>query len=255
MSDMRDQQPVWFITGPVEHQNALIDAKEDILDKIRSFMSGPQRAIYDEVRAFLASQDANLSYIDPQAGQKIRDALADPDCYKGSSIQELKTGFYQIKETIELAVLAERKAVVKAIDEVADKVSATREFQALAPELQAQIRRSIEAHKERLETQTMIAVLRDRANGVRNNLLSQIMGEVVALAAPPAEPGPSGTPGGMAEPGGSPPPRPQEFTNARDLLIPFSKTYLENESDVDQYLDEMKRALLTTIGSGKKVLI
>ncbi|MDF1607714.1 BREX system P-loop protein BrxC [Hoeflea sp. YIM 152468] len=255
MSDMRDQQPVWFITGPVEQQDALIDAKEDILDKIRSFMSGPQRAIYDEVRAFLGSQDANLSYADPQTGQKIREALADLNCYKGSSIQELKTDFYRLKESIEQKVLAERKDVVKAIDAVADKVSATSEFKALTLEQQAQIQRSIEAHKDGLENQTIIAVLRDRANGVRTNSLPAIMRDVVSLSSPPAQPVPPGALDGMGERAAAPRPRPPEFTNARELYIPFSKTYLENESDVDQYLDEMKKALLTSIGNGKKVLI
>jgi hypothetical protein len=59
---MRDQSATWFITGPIGQEDQLLDAKEDVFDKVRSFMRGPQKGIYDEVRAFLTAQDQNLGY-------------------------------------------------------------------------------------------------------------------------------------------------------------------------------------------------
>lgn len=44
LDSMRDQPATWFITGPLGQEDQLLDAKENILDKVRSFMSGPQRA-------------------------------------------------------------------------------------------------------------------------------------------------------------------------------------------------------------------
>ena len=101
LDSMRDQSATWFITGPVGHEDQLLDAKEDILDKVRSFMSGPQKGIFDEVRAFLAGQDQNLAYAGDSAADKLRQALTDPQCYKGNAIQELKADFYALKERIE----------------------------------------------------------------------------------------------------------------------------------------------------------
>lgn len=67
--------------------------QEDILDKVRSFMSGPQKGIYDEVRAFLTAQDQNVTFADAPAADTLRQALADPQCFKGTAIQELKADF------------------------------------------------------------------------------------------------------------------------------------------------------------------
>lgn len=254
---MRDQAPNWFVTGPAEQEDALLDAKEDILDRIRSFMSGQQREIYVGVQTFLTQQSANLAYVDPQTAERMRKALADSACYKGSAIQELKADFYGLKEKIDQTILAERTAVFKAIDEVRGKVEQTSEFQVLEPERQAQIRSGLEAHKERLDSQTVIGVLRDRGNGVRSDLLPETMGKIVSLA--PSE-APERRPvliGGFEDQGALHPPSPPAptFVKAQAIHVPFAKTYLEDEGDVDDYLQEMKRTLLVEIGAGRKVIV
>jgi hypothetical protein len=57
---MTGKPAAWYITEPVKQEDALLDAKEGVLDKIRSFMSGAQREIYDDVRDFLQTQEANI---------------------------------------------------------------------------------------------------------------------------------------------------------------------------------------------------
>jgi hypothetical protein len=135
----------WYITEPVKQENALLDAKEGILDKIRSFMGGAQLEIYDDVRDFLQTQDANISYVDAAAGEKLRSALRDPDCYKGTAIQSLKSDLYALKDKVELDVLKERKAVITAVEECASKVAQTAEFLALTPDQQDKIRHSLDS--------------------------------------------------------------------------------------------------------------
>lgn len=87
IDDMRDKPARWYVTEPARQEDDLLNAKEDILDKVRSFMSGAQRGIYDEARAFLHDQEGNLDYADPASVTKIREVLAAPDCYKGPAIK------------------------------------------------------------------------------------------------------------------------------------------------------------------------
>jgi hypothetical protein len=75
--------------------------------------------------------------VDAAAGETLRTALSDPNCYKGTAIQALKSELYALKEKVELDVLKERKAVIAAGDDCADKVAQTAEFQALTPDQQA----------------------------------------------------------------------------------------------------------------------
>lgn len=240
----------WYITETVKHEDALLDAKEGILDKIRSFMGGAQKEIYDDVRDFLQSQEANIGYVDAAAGEKLRAALRDPDCYKGAAIQALKSDLYTLKDKVELDVLKERKAVIAAVDDCAEKVAQTTEFQALSPEQQDKIRRAITTHKSGLDAVTMIPILRDRANGARSSLIQQILADIASMAAPlpaPSMPGLSDS--------ASPAPTPPSYINASEIRPKYAKPYLAEESDVESYVEEMKQSLLAQIRSGKRVIV
>lgn len=240
----------WYITEPVKHEDALLDAKEGILDKIRSFMGGAQKEIYDDVRDFLQSQEANIGYVDAAAGEKLRAALRDHDCYKGTAIQALKSDLYTLKDKVELDILKERKAVIAAVDDCAEKVAQTTEFQALSPEQQDKIRRAITTHKSGLDAVTMIPILRDRANGARSSLIQQILADIASMAAP----APAPTTPGMSD-RASPAPTPPSYINASDIRPKYAKPYLAEESDVETYVEEMKQSLLAQIRSGKRVIV
>lgn len=247
IAKMIGKPATWYITEPAQDEDALLDLKEDVLDKIRSFMGGTQKGIYDEVREFLTTQDANVTYVDATLGEQLSSALADTDCYKGTAIQELNSDLYALKEKIELQVLEERKAVVTAVDDCAHRVAQTAEFQALVDEQQDRIRRSIDSHKAGLDSVNMIPVLRDRATGARTNLMSEILAEVMDLAQPAPSPDPGGGP--------SPTPRPPAFINASEITVSFDGPYLAEESDVEKYIEEMKKNLLAEIRQGKKVIV
>lgn len=240
----------WYITEPAAQEDDLLDAKEEVLDKIRSFMGGAQREIYDDARDFLRDQEANISYVDSAAGEALARALADPACYKGTAIQALKSDLYGLKDRVELTVLEERKAVVAAVEDCAAKVTQTPEFQALSVDDQAHIKRNIDSHKSGLDTVKMIPILRDRANGAKLDLLPRILAEVERLSRPAAPVQPNA---GMSE---APVPAPQPtYVNASEIKVGFAKPYLTEEADVEHYVQEMKKTLLEQIRAGKKVIV
>ena len=239
----------WYITEPASQEDDLLDAKEEVLDKIRSFMGGAQREIYDDAREFLRDQEANISYVDAAAGEALARALADPACFKGTAIQALKSDLYGLKDRVELTVLEERKAVIAAVEDCAAKVTQTPEFQALSADDQAHIKRNIDSHKSGLDSVKMIPILRDRANGAKLDLLPRILAEVERLNQPVVDP--------KLVPPGPPQPEPLQTTyvNASEIKVSFSKHYLTEEVDVEQYVQEMKKTLLEQIRAGKKVIV
>lgn len=248
---MKGKPANWYISDAPKREDDLLNAKEDILDKVKSFMGGAQKGIYDDARDMLTSQSANIDYVDPDAGAKLRAALEDPACFKGSSIQNLKSDLFDLKNKVELKVLEERKAVISEVEDVSAKIAQMPDFQTLDPDKQARITARIESHKAGLDTVTLIPVLRDRANGARTNLLSDVVNELDRLARPAPAPEPQP---GMSD---RPAPAPQSPTTvlASQLKVTAPKTLLTNEADVDQYLEEMKKTLLAEIRAGKKVIV
>lgn len=259
---MKSKPAVWYITEPVKKEDELLDAKEEILDKIRSFIGGPQKKIYDDARDFIDNQGANIDYVDPDGGKEIRDTLEDPGCYKGTSIQDLKSDLYALKEKVDLKILEERKAVAAALDEVEKKLTSTDEFKALTPDQQEQLTRQIVGHREALDGIKLIAVLRDRANSIRSTLLNELLAEATRLGPPTIVPDPDPVPGpdGMGEPvtpgpiSPAPPP-PTVYVNAKDIKVDWPEAYLSDEADVEQYVDQLKNNLLDEIRAGKKVTV
>ena len=92
----------WYITEPVTQEDELLDAKEDVLDKVRSFMGGAQREIYDDAATSCAIRRPISPMSMPLPAKQLRTALADPDCYKGTAIQSLKSDLYALKDKVEL---------------------------------------------------------------------------------------------------------------------------------------------------------
>lgn len=252
LRSMKAKPATWFITDAPRHEDDLLNPKEDILDKVRSFMGGAQRAIYDEARDTLAQQQANIDYVDPEAGRQIRDTLADPACHTGNAIQDLKSSIYALKEKVELKVLEERKAVLAAIDEVTEKVAQMAEFQGLDTDKQAQITTRLDSQKAGLDSVNLIPLLQNKANSTRTQLLAEIINKVDHLARP--APAPTDKSTGWNEAPGAVPREPTTVL-ASQLKVTSSKTVLLNETDVADYLDEYKKTLLEQIHAGKKVIV
>lgn len=251
LQGMKGKPANWYISDAPKREDDLLNAKEDILDKVKSFMGGAQKGIYDDARDMLASQSANIDYVDPDAGAKLRAALEDPGCFKGSLIQNLKSDLFDLKNKVELKVLEERKAVIAEVEDVSAKIAQMPDFQALDPDKQARITTRIESHNAGLDTVTLIPVLRDRANGARTNLLSDVVTELDRLARPAPAPKPQS---GTDVPSPAAPQAPTTVL-ASQLKVKAPTTLLTDEADVDQYLNELKKTLLAEIAAGKKVIV
>ena len=256
LRSLKGKQANWYITEPVKRADDLLDAKEDVLDKIRSFMGGAQKDIYDDAQQTMTTQSANIDYVEPEAGAKLREALEDPTCFKGSSIQNLKSDLYDLKNRVELKVIEERKAALAVLQEVEAKVTQLDEFKALPQDLQDRITQRLTAQKDNLKPTTLIPTLRDKANQAQSTLLPSLLAEIDGLTSRPApavddqdETPPSTTPTERQEPPA------QTYINARDVKVSWPKTYLTDDADVADYLEEMKKNLLAEIRAGKKVIV
>ena len=248
---MKGKPANWYISDAPKREDDLLNAKEDILDKVKSFMGGAQKGIYDDARDMLASQSANIDYVDPDAGAKLRTALEDPKCFKGASIQNLKSDLFDLKNKVELKVLEERKAVIAEVEDVSAKIAQMPDFQALDPDKQARITTCIESHKAGLDTVTLIPVLQNKVTQIRSNLLAELIGQIDQLARP--APSPFAQPGASEAPAA--PPQAPSYIKADQIKVSFDKPYLSDDADVDQYLEEMKKTLLAEIRAGKKVIV
>jgi hypothetical protein len=237
----------FYLTELRRQEDALFDLKEQVIDPIRRFMGGAQREIYDAARRFLENQEANLSYVEGDAAGQMRDILADPDCYRGDRMQQVKRLLDGLRARVEAAVERHREETLRALAERWARLPAMAEFQDLTSEQQAALRRPFDELERSIEQQKLIAVMRDRLYRFDETQYPELLRRMTTWAQPAPPPDAEGERQCRE--------KPVEYVARQSLRVPFDLAWLEDEDDVERYLAALREALLEAIGEGKRVQI
>ena len=246
----------WYLQDLGRHEDRLLDLKESILDPIRRFMGGGQKAIYDDARGYLADQNANFGYGGEDQARTIHAVLDDPNCFKGNAIQQIKGALDALRADVDNRIAAERKAAIADVEELRAKLRALPEFTSLVEPDRREIETAFTTVLHTIETSKLIAVIRERVSGFRASGYPALLGRVTAR--PPAKKdGEDDKPRGFSDgaSGTPPPPTQPEYVAASALRVTYAKPYLADEQDIDAYLNTLRETLIAEIRTGKRVTV
>ena len=249
----------WYLTELLRQEDALLDLKEKVIDPIRKFMGGPLKAIFNEARKFVQAQDPNFSYLAGDESTQVITALADPECFKGNRMQQIKTLMDALQKKVATQIELEIATAKEAVAGLQGRLCARSEFTGLSEAQQGQIAKSFADCIGQVEKQTLIAVIRDALRRFEEMEYPQLLSRMSAWVQAGVKPAPAcpddykSTPAPKttittAEP-------PIEYVTSRSVRVFFDKPWLADETDVERYLDSMRKALLTAIRSGKRIQI
>ncbi|MFG1346539.1 BREX system P-loop protein BrxC [Xanthobacter autotrophicus DSM 431] len=248
----------WYLLELGRHEDRLLDLKESILDPIRRFMGGAQKAIYDEARAYLSDQSANFGYGGDETANAIQVVLDDPNCFKGNTIQQIKGTLDALKADVDTWIATERKTALSNVEELREKLRALPEFASLTDFDRRDVEATFTGILETVANSKLIAVIRERVSGFRSSVYPALLGRVTAPPPPPAAQKGDGEAErqGFRDAVSSPPPPAQpEYVAASALRVTYAKAYLADERDVDAYLDTLRETLVAEIRAGKRVTV
>jgi len=254
MQEMAGKSYAYFFTDLAKQQDDLLDAKEDIIDPILSFMNGQHLSIYDEASTYLNANRANLCYLEGDTVEKMEAVLKDEKCFKGNKIQQLKSLADELKSSVNELLTAQRSESVTTIKELEVRLCSMDEFAKLTAEQQASLTTPFKSFADSLQQEKVIAVIRDQIRGFEEGKYQNLLRQMCHLANPP-EPTPivKSSPGEKVEVR-EPAPK-VEYVQGRQLKVNYNKALLSNEDDVNDYLKAMKNAFMQEIKSGKRVQI
>jgi energy-coupling factor transporter ATP-binding protein EcfA2 len=249
----------WYLTELLRQEDTLLDMKEKIIDPIRKFMGGPLKSIFDEARKFVQAQEPNFSYLAGDESTQVITALTDPECFKGNRMQQVKTLVNTLQGKVRTQIEAEIVKAKDAAHALKDRLCGMAEFATLTPEQQGQITKPFADVVELVEKQTLIAMIRDTLRRFEETEYPQLLSRITAWSQADVKPATTGsddykssaTPGPaptMTEP-------PIEYVSSRSVRVSFDKPWLADESDVERYLDSMRKSLLVEIKKGKRIQI
>ena len=247
-------KPYTFYLTEFTHQSdTLLDIKENILDSVRRFMSGPQKGLYDEARNFLQTQEPNFPYLEGDEVQLIGAILEDPNCFKGTGMQQAKSLVDALKIKLDVQVEREKAVAREAITALRERVIVMPEFAALKSEEQERFATQFDAVLNGLDRQMLIAVIRDTSRRFEDEEYGKILNQISSLSQKGGSVSDGST--GTGDQAGQVKETPVEYVPYRSIDVSFDKAWLSDEADVNNYVAKLKDALLKAIAAGKKIRI
>lgn len=243
------QQYNWFLTDLRSEEDALLDSKEDVIDPIRRFFSGPQQQIFDEARQFLNSEKANFTYINGGLAEQLAKSLDDKNCHKGNRIQKIKEQLDELRNVLHEELANVKEQVKQKLTSLQQRIHTMKEYQKLPSENQAEANQPFDDLVRFVDEQRLIAVINDKLRNFEEQHYQRVIANVVALATPK-----SANPYGAGSDSESPVAKEQPSVLLRSLKVSYNKAWLANEADVDAYLQALREQLVEQVQQGKKII-
>ena len=244
----------WYLTDLSKNEDALYDSKEKLVEPIRTFMSGPQKQIFDDARQFVQSEQPNFTYLDSDETRQLTNSLQSADSFKGNSIQQMKIRLDNLKSALAEKLAHVRQEALQTLTQMQERMQSMNEYQGLPEERQAELDRPFAELVNHVNSQGLIAVINDSVRNFQDKNYQNILGKMVQLATPkPVVPDVDYPESERPELPKIEEPAPVHLRSVR--VNAYNKAWLATENDLDEYLNALRAELAEHIGHGKKVMI
>ncbi|MCL2802837.1 MAG: BREX system P-loop protein BrxC [Micrococcales bacterium] len=225
----------WYLDQFTDYIDQLLEAKQDFIDPISSFLNSSQKDVFDEASHLLAANQDNRRYLTDGQAERVEALLADPNLIR-TGANRLKDAAAAFKVAAGAIVNAEREAALEQISARIDVTVQGDVLEQASPEVLGQVQQIQERVLAAVAAATSIPVIKQ----LREEFAAQGFLEILELLEPagPKEAGPT--------------PRAAPIVSIRSLPAPAPKV-LQTVADVDAYVEELRVTLQQAIDQGKRI--
>ena len=219
-------------------EDALLDAKDDLIDPVMEFMNGDKRKIYDSVKKFIDKNSNNLIYIESSQKAIIKSLLTSTKPYSGNTIVKAKQALKEVEELLHPLIEQTRAEAINKIEAVIKELQSNENFEKIPSVDRYKVIRPRQELIETIKHTSSIDTIKQRSNAdALANELNRGLETIFELI--PEEKIVT----------------PKQETVRIAKLTPRNKLTLKNSDDVNEYIEKLKENLLNEIDSGKQVLL
>ena len=266
LKEIAGKNASWFLTELSRASDAMLDTKEQIIEPLRRFMGSPQKAIYDQARQLVQEQEDNFAYVATGEVEAIKALLTENKPWQGNRLQQAKPQLEALQQAIANQLTSEKATAVSRLAELERRLQGSNEYGSLKPEQQTQLAVPFVEAQQSMQGQKRIAMIRDQLRAFEDNQYAQLLLKLERLARPQPVPDPippfSPPPAGNQDIDYPPPPSTEppkvaepRLVPARSITVGYSKPWLASESELDDYLRQLREAWLKEIQAGNRVQI
>lgn len=216
----------WYLTD-FNQGDALLDAKDSVIDPIQSFLNGAQSAIYDEAVALLATHSSNLGYLPNGSDDDVRSGLADPNAFRGNRMAQLKKATDELRSRIDDVIAANRKSIATMIEGRRTQLFASAYYEKATAAAQQGVAVGIDQTLSRVTAENQVALILQLGTDFEASVYPSLLDELAA-----------------SQQGGGNGPHTKQTVAVKSVVVPGASGVLETEDDVDNYLAALRVALI-----------
>lgn len=219
-----------------------LDAKEDIIDPIKKFVHGQQGQVYLDLHTFYQDHRANLTDIVSEEAARLQEFLQSDTPYRGSALQEAKALKESMAQQVEASLKQEREDAMAKVKNLAKNIESLDGFKELDESEKAKLFRESESVLEDMKTANLLAVVRDKLSRYSTDGYQRQIGILNDINAEKAKAK------GVEEPA-------SRYIPGRAIEVAYTKTAIESEDDLNEYLEAIRSAYLAELKERRKITL
>ncbi|MBF6426877.1 BREX system P-loop protein BrxC [Nocardia cyriacigeorgica] len=227
----------WYLND-FDKADQLREAKEELIDPIKSFLKGQQAKIFDEAQDLLRANAGNLGYLHGSA-DSVQALLADPNAFRGSKMNKLKAAADALRGQIDDVVAEKRADVTAAINGRKEEILGSVYYADATAVAQESVIGRIDAILARLVGETQIALILQTGSTFEQDDYPELLSRLVE----------------SQQGEGDDEPAPKPMVSVKTIQVADVSGVLESETDIDNYLAALRSALVATLNDGKRITL
>lgn len=242
-----DKDYTYLLNHLTDFAGVLLDAKDDLLAPIKAFMHGPQRQTYDDVIAFYKEEAANFSEVAPAELDPLRELAASEAPFRGSLLPSAKAAVTKVRGLIDTMLDTERVAANATLDQREAQLRAIDDFGKLDAAAQGRVLAKVTEARVAIASARFVSAIRDRLARYATQDYPEQLALAARLAAPPPE---RPTTGNGPKTPKAPEPR---YIPVGGVRVACNLPFIATETDLDQWLAELRKAIAAELAKGNRV--
>ena len=203
-------------------------------------MASPQKEIFREAHSFVLNDSANFDFIEKDELSELDSILKSNDCFTGNKMKRAKEIVDLLKRRISDVLNREIESAKISIEAFRARVQQADGFNALSAIEKEQVDQKFFRAIAGLKDKTLIALVKQAATSFEANDYNSILSTIEAKKNVDTN-----------KPKGSV----AKLVPIKSVFPNYNKPVLDSESDVDEYLNLLKKALVVELKQGNKIQI
>lgn len=238
LDEVVGKQPDWYLSE-FDSADELLEAKEDLIDPIKSFLNGQQARIFDEAQALLRANVGNLGYLPSGSADAVQSLLNDANAFRGNKMNNLKSASDALRGQLDDVISGKREEVTSAVEARLAELLESDYYATATITARETVVERIEGVLATIGGESQVALILQTGSTFEQDSYPSLLSQLI---------------GSPEERNDSTPP-PKSMVSVKTIRARGVSGVLESESDVDQYLVALRAALVATLNDGKRITI